>query len=486
MEKGRNMASNAMASVDAPFASSDLLAILTAQRHAMLDDPYPSLKSRIDRLNRAITMLVTARSRIVRALDEDFGGRPEAISLIADVLTPLTALKDAKKKLSRWMRPERRAPERPLALLGVRAWVEYQPLGVVGIVAPWNAPVALSLTPLAGVLAAGNRAMIKPSELAPAVAALLSELVADAFDPTEIAVVTGNIDLSKAFVGLPFDHLLYTGGGTVARQVMRAAAANLTPVTLELGGKSPAIVGADANIIDAASKIIGGKLSNGGQICMCPDHAWVPIDQMATFIAEADRAARRMFPTLAGNPDVTATFGARGKARLQAALQEARDAGAKVIAMYDVDKMPSDFVGPTLVIDAPDHIALNREEVFGPILPVRSYGGLTDLIDRLNCGPVPLALYYFGSKPADIRLIRHRARAGGVTIGDVMLHPFMQDLPFGGLGESGMGRYIGRDGFRTFSHHKAMVRRGWLDIGRFIQPPYSPAMVNALRFMTRR
>lgn len=471
-------------SAPSPVPSS-LPAVFEAQRRAVLDEPYPTAAMRRDRLDRAIAMIVSAKTRIVSALDEDFSGRPEAISLIADVLTPLTALKDSRRKLGRWMKPEPRTPEFPLGLLGVRAWVEFQPLGVVGIVAPWNAPVALSLTPLAGVIAAGNRAMIKPSELAPNVAALLAQLVAAYFDPAEVAVVTGGVEVSQAFVALPFDHLLYTGSGAVARHVMRAAAEHLTPVTLELGGKSPAIVGIDADIADAASKIIGGKLSNGGQICMCPDHAWVPVDQVDTFVTEAKKAARRMFPTVAGNCDVTAIFGDRAKARLRAALQEARNAGATVVELFDAGNTEPDFLGPTLVVDAPDHIALNCEEVFGPILPVRSYCGLDDLIDRLNRGPTPLALYYFGNRPEDILLIRHRARAGGVTLGDVMLHPFMQDLPFGGLGESGMGRYVGRDGFRTFSHHKSMVRRGWFDIGRYIHPPYSRRMVDALQFMTR-
>ena len=463
---------------------SDLQAIMDRQRRAFLSDPFPIRAVRHDRLSRAISMLTAARSKIVEALDHDFGGRPEAITLIADVLTPLRALKDARRKLGRWMKPEKRTPEFPLGLIGVKAWVEYQPLGVVGVVAPWNAPVALSLTPLAGILAAGNRVMIKPSELTPTVSGLIAEMIAGAFDADEVAIVQGGLDISRAFVALPFDHLLYTGGGTVARHVMRAAAEHLTPVTLELGGKSPAIVGAGTNVVEAASKIMGGKLSNGGQICMFPDHAWVLADQVDAFIKAAEAAGRKMFPEIAGNWDVTAILGEKARMRLITAVEEARSAGARVIELGSSALAPPGVIVPTLVIDAPDHVMLNREEVFGPVLPIRTYKRLVHLIDRLNRQPTPLALYYFGDHAADIKLIRQRARAGGITLGDVMLHPFMRDLPFGGLGESGMGRYIGHDGFKTFSHQKATVRRGWIDIGKYIQPPYSERTLQFLKFVT--
>jgi coniferyl-aldehyde dehydrogenase len=474
-------------SVEAMFAAGDRdpHSILDRQRRAFLNDPFPTRAVRHDRLSRAISMLTGAISKIVEALDQDFGGRSEAITLIADVFAPLAALKDSRRNLGRWMKPEKRAPEFPLGLLGVKAWVEYNPLGVVGVVAPWNAPVALSLTPLAGTLAAGNRVMIKPSELAPTTSALLAEMIAEAFDPDEVAVVEGGLDVSRTFVALPFDHLLFTGGGAVARHVMRAAADNLTPVTLELGGKSPAIVGRGANVADAASKIMGGKLSNGGQICMCPDHAWVQADQLNAFVIAAEAAGRRMFPEIADNRDVTKIFGGKARARLIAAIEEARSAGARIVELGDSTLAPPGVIVPTLVIDAPDHVMLNREEVFGPVLPIRTYERLDQLVDQLNLKPTPLALYYFGNYADDIKLIRRCARAGGITLGDVMLHPFMQDLPFGGLGESGMGRYVGHDGFKTFSHHKATVRSGWIDIGKYIQPPYSDRMIKILKFASR-
>jgi coniferyl-aldehyde dehydrogenase len=470
---------------DSGDAAAELRQCLDRQRRAFLADPYPSAALRRDRLSRAIAMLTANKPRLLQALEADFGARAEAISLIADILAPSLALKNARRNVARWMRPERRSPEFPMALLGVKAWIEFQPLGVVGIVAPWNAPVALSLTPLAGVLAAGNRAMIKPSETSPAVSALLAEMVAATFDPDEVAVVQGGIDVSRSFVALPFDHVLFTGGGVVARDVLRAASANLTPVTLELGGKSPAIVADDADIAAAAAKIIGGKLSNAGQICMCPDHAWVPADRMEAFVTAASAAARRMFPTIAGNPDCTAVVGERSRARLMAAIEEAERGGARVIRLGAPDPARPGVMPLCIVVDPPAGSVLAAEEVFGPVLPVRSYRDLPALVGMLNAGPTPLALYFFGRRPADIALIRTASRAGGMTLGDVMLHPFMQDLPFGGLGESGMGRYIGRDGFKTFSHQKSTVQRGWVDIGKYLQPPYSPRMLKLLHFATR-
>jgi coniferyl-aldehyde dehydrogenase len=468
-----------------PVSGNGLAGTLMRQRQAFLAEPYPSAAVRRDRLSRAIDMVARGKPRILQALQEDFGARAEAISLIADVLTPMLALKDARRKLARWMRPERRAPEFPLGWLGVKAWIEFQPLGVVGIVAPWNAPVALSLTPLAGVLAAGNRAMIKPSEAAPAAGSVLAEMVGATFDAAEVAVCLGGVAVSEAFVALPFDHLLFTGGAAVARKVLRAAAERLTPVTLELGGKSPAIVAHDADIADAASKIVGGKLSNAGQICMCPDHAWVPADRLEAFLAAAAAAARRMFPATAGNPDCTAIVGEASRARLRAAVAEAERAGARIIRLGEPDESRPGVWAPIIVVDPPAGGALASTEVFGPVLPVHTYENLKQLIDRLNPGPAPLALYFFGARAHDVAMIRTRARAGGMTLGDVMLHPFMQDLPFGGLGESGMGRYVGRDGFKTFSHQKSTVRRGWVDIGRHIQPPYSRRMLRLLHFATR-
>jgi coniferyl-aldehyde dehydrogenase len=472
--------------IEPPSVRDQLLAPFLRQRAAFLRDPYPSLALRQDRLSRAIAMIAKAKPDIIEVINADFGGRAQAISLIADVLSPMTALKDAKRRVKSWMRPERRSPEFPMGLLGVKAWVEFQPLGVIGVMSPWNAPVALSFQPLAGILAAGNRAMIKPSELTPNVSALIARIVAANFDPDEITVIEGDVETARAFTTLPFDHLLFTGGGGAARHVMRAAADNLTPVTLELGGKSPAVVASDADIADAAAKILGGKLSNAGQICMCPDHAWVPADQIDAFVIAAQTAVKKMFPTLAGNPDATAIVGERSQTRLKAAIEEARAGGATIIELSTPDPARPNVLVPMLVVNPPENSVLARQEVFGPILPVRSYTNLPDLIARLNDGPTPLAFYFFGSRPEDIALVREKMRAGGMTIGDVMLHPFMQDLPFGGLGESGMSRYVGHDGFKTFSHQKSTVRRGWLDIGKYLQPPYTPLTLKLLNFATRK
>jgi coniferyl-aldehyde dehydrogenase len=469
----------------APLREDELLGLLSQQRKAFLADPYPSSAIRQDRIARARAALVTNKARIIAAVDADFQGRPKPLTMIADLLHPLTALKDARQKVTRWMRPEARRPEFPMGLLGVKTWVEFQPLGVVGVMSPWNAPIALTFTPLAGILAAGNRAMIKPSEFSPHVSALIAEMIASAFAPEEVAVVQGGVETAKAFAALPFDHLLYTGGALTARHVMRAAAANLTPVTLELGGKSPAIIGAGADISLAASKIMGGKLSNAGQICMCPDHAWVPEGQIDAFVDAARAAGQRMWPSIIGNPDVTAVVGEKSRARLHAAIAEARDAGVTVIELTPADPARPQMLAPVLVVDPPAHCALNRQEIFGPVLVIRSYQTLSPLIDALNNEETPLAVYFFGDHEDEIDIVRKRMRAGGMTLNDVMLHPFMQDLPFGGLGQSGMGRYIGHDGFKTFSHHKSTARRGWVDITKYIQPPFSERFVKILDMATK-
>jgi coniferyl-aldehyde dehydrogenase len=466
--------------------ASELQATLERQKKAFLADPYPSAEIRRDRISRALASIIANKSRIIAAADADFRGRAAAITMIADILAPVTALKDARGKVKKWMRAERRRPEFPLGLLGVKTWVEFQPVGVVGVMSPWNAPVALSFTPLAGLLAAGNRAMIKPSELSPNLSGLMAEMIAAAFDPDEVTMVQGGVETAKAFAGLPFDHLLYTGGSATARHVMRAAAANLTPVTLELGGKSPVIIGAGADIAGAAGKVMGGKLSNAGQICMCPDHAWVPAENLSAFTEALRAAGQRMWPQIAGNTDVTAVVGEASQARLRTLIAEARDAGATVIELAAADPTRPQILVPTLIIDPPEHCAINQAEIFGPVLAVRSYESLPKLISYLNDRESPLAVYFFGNDAGETNLLRKRMRAGGMTLNDVMLHPFMQDLPFGGLGESGLGHYVGHDGFKRFSHQKATARRGWLDITRYIQPPYSKRLLQIMDFATRR
>jgi coniferyl-aldehyde dehydrogenase len=473
------------ASIPAPPASSDPLSrLLAQQREAFANDPYPSARVRKDRLKRAINALLKLEPKIVQALDADFGGRHEALSLLTEVMAPVRSLKHAAANVERWMRPEKRKPEFPMGLLGARAYIFRQPLGVVGVVAPWNAPVALAFTPLAGILAAGNRAMIKPSELAPQASAIIAEAVRNAFDESEVAVVEGEADVAVAFTKLPFDHLLYTGSAGIARHVMRAAADHLVPVTLELGGKSPAILARGADLEQAASQVAFGKLANAGQVCMCPDFALVHRDDQAAF-ADAVRAAMlKMFPDFERNRDYTRVHLPRQRQRLAALCLEAARAGAKVEAL---NGLPVEALGdaerfpPVIVQNAPADSRLMREEVFGPVLPIAAYDRLEDVPKFLARLSRPLALYFIGGTPAEKQWMLRQTWAGGVTFDGIMLHPFLQDLPFGGVGESGMGRYVGHDGFKTFSNSKSVAHPPVVDVTKFLAPPYGPRVAQLMR-----
>lgn len=470
--------------------SAPLAALLRRQREDFLADGPPGATIRRDRLDRAIAMLVDNREAICDALAEDFGHRSRHQSLISDVFASVEALKHARRRVRRWMRPERRRPQFPLGLLGARARVHYQPLGVVGVVAPWNFPVLLTMGPLAGILAAGNRAMIKPSELTPTVSGLMARMVGEAFDEREVAVVEGGVAVAEAFTALPFDHLIFTGGTGVARHVMRAAAGNLVPVTLELGGKSPVIVGRGADMARVATSVMLGKTLNAGQVCLAPDYVLVPGERLDEFVAEARAAVTRMFPTLRENPDYSSLLGTRNLERQQAMLEEARSRGARVVplnpAEEDFSQQPAHKMPPTLVIEPADDLRVMREEIFGPLLPVKSYRTADEAIDRVNAGERPLALYYFGDDAAERRRVLERTTSGGVCVNDTAFHVTQENLPFGGVGASGMGAYHGRDGFRTFSHARAVYVQSPLDITRMLRPPHGPGLDRVLGWLLRR
>lgn len=449
-------------------------AAFDCQRADYASAPYPTLDVRKDRLRRARSALVENRNRIVEAINSDFGNRPRLISLLTDVLHPVRALKHAEGHLRKWMKPEKRKADFPMGVIGGRAYVQYQPLGVVGVMAPWNAPVALCLTPLAGILAAGNRALIKPSEVTEATSAVIKEMIESAFAPEEVAVVCGGVEAAKTFSALPFDHLLFTGGASVARHVMRAASENLTPVTLELGGKSPAIVAEGADVKGAARSIVNGRFINGGQICMAPDYALVWRPHLEEFRQQALAAAREFYPTEREAADITHVIGEEARERHQALIEEARALGAQVdlvpVASSPADNAPS----PLAFVTAPDiSTRLLREEIFGPILPIVPFDNFDEVFAIAANIPKPLAAYIFGGSETMRQRVIRELPSGGMTIGDVMLHPFLQNLPFGGVGESGMGQYIGFDGFRTFSHGKAVLHRPRLDLGKYLFPPYS-------------
>lgn len=472
-----------------------LRAVLDRQRAAFLREGPPSAAVRIDRLDRCIGLLIDHQDEIAAAMNRDFGCRPIPLSKFTDIAGSIASLKHARDHVHAWMKPEnRRTNPAILGWLGARAEVQPQPLGVVGVIAPWNFPVSMVFTPLACILAAGNRCMIKPSEHTPATSELMARLFAKAFDETEIAVCLGGSEVGAAFSRLPFDHLLFTGSSSVARHVMRAAAENLVPLTLELGGKSPVIIGRSANMALTAARVMGGKTMNAGQICLAPDYVLVPADRRDEFVAESTAAVARMFATLADNPDYTSVINQRHEDRLLAAIDDAKAKGARVIeinpAHENLRPQVQRKIAPTLILDPTDEMQVMQEEIFGPILPVATYTTIDEAIAFVNARPRPLALYYFGADRAEEDRVLARTTSGGVTVNDVVVHVAMPDLPLGGVGPSGMGAYHGIDGFRQFSHRKAVFHQptSWLveKVLVGLRPPYGPAIQKMLAWQIRR
>jgi coniferyl-aldehyde dehydrogenase len=459
--------------------AASMQALLARQKAANLREGPPSAEKRIERIDRCIGLLVDHRAEIERAIGEDFGARSPEATAFADVASSIGPLKHAKASLRQWMKPERRKTSPALlGLFGAKAEVRFQPKGVVGVISPWNFPVNLTFTPLAGVLAAGNRVMIKPSEYTPATSALMAQMFSGAFSEEEIAVLVGGPEVGQAFAGLAFDHLIFTGATGIARHVMRAAAENLTPLTLELGGKSPVIIGRSADLPTAAARIMNGKTLNAGQICLAPDYVLTPKENLDAFVGEATGAVRRMFPTLKDNPDYTAIIAQRHYDRIMGHIEDARAKGARVVEIKpdgeDLTQQEHRKIAPTLIIDPTDDMTVMQEEIFGPVLPVKTYQGVDEAIAYVNAHDRPLGLYYFGDDAAEREKVLSATTSGGVTINDVVFHVAQEDLPFGGVGPSGMGSYHGADGFREFSHRKAIYTQLKKDIGPLaaLRPPY--------------
>lgn len=468
-----------------PAASDAMLEALEAQRTAFRTGGPPSYEQRVDRLDRAIALLVDHQQELVEALDVDFGHRSAEQSLLTDVAGSIEPLKHAKQNLRRWMRPEKRKVQFPLGVFGSKAHVQYQPLGSVGVISPWNFPVNLTFSPLAGIFAAGNSALVKPSELTPATSALLADLLNSAYDVTELRVFNGDAEVAAAFSALPFDHLLFTGSTAVGRHVMRAAAENLVPVTLELGGKSPVVVGRSADLQKTSDRLVAGKMMNAGQICLAPDYVFVPEGEKKAFIEAVNQSVSSMYPTLRDNPDYTSIVNEKHWQRLQSLLDEAEERGAEVLeinpALESFDKQEATHKMPlTLVLGGPADLRVHQEEIFGPILPVLTYRHVKEVIAYVNDRPRPLALYYFGDDGAEQARLLEQTTSGGVTVNDVVMHVSVEDLPFGGVGPSGMGRYHGFDGFKTFSNSKAVFTQTRAEVAGFLRPPYGRRLRNLL------
>ncbi len=459
---------------------SEFEALLARQRRAFLAEQSPTAEERIARITRLVYVVASRARDLVAALRADYGNRSDTQSMATDVLSTMSALKHTRRHVRAWMKPERQPLGFALSAMGARATIIRQPLGVVGIIAPWNFPVTLSLQPLGQALAAGNRAMVKLSELAPATAEVLRGAVADEFDPSEVAVVTGGPDVAEEFSRLRFDHLFFTGATSIGRRVMMAASENVVPVTLELGGKSPVVMAPDADVERTAAVMMFGKTLNAGQFCVAPDYLFVPEGSEAAFMAASQRAVERMFPSILDNDDYTSIINDRHHRRLMGYLADAQARGAEVVTLGSPDE---DFanqdhhkIPPTLLFGVDDSMEVARDEVFGPLLPVLPYRRIEDVIEHVNARPRPLAAYYFGGDTTARRRFLEETVSGGVTVNDIMLHVALEDLPFGGVGESGMGTYHGRAGFETFSHAKPVVEAPRLQPTRFLGPPY-PRMV---------
>jgi len=464
-------------------AAERIGAILARQKAAYLTDINPDLALRRDRLDRLERLILAWQERLAQAISEDFGNRSPVVTTLADIVPTRAALRHARRHLKGWMRPRRVS----LAWTGKpgSALILRQPLGVVGIIAPWNYPLNLMLSPLVGALAAGNRAMLKPSELTPKFSEVLDAAVKEFFAEDEVAVVVGGPDVAAAFSAAPFDHLVFTGSTSVGRRVAEAAARNLTPVTLELGGKSPAIIDASADLDSAVQRLIWGKLLNSGQTCVAPDYALVPRDRVAAFVTAAKAAAEKQYASLAGNPDYTTIISTRHFDRLAGLIDEARAKGAEVIELLPGTDAARRILAPVVVTGANDTMALMHEEIFGPILPVIPYETLDEAIAYINARDRPLALYWFGTdRKAEARVLNGTI-SGGVTINDTILHLAQDNLPFGGVGASGYGHYHGEAGFVAMSKEKPVLRQSRLSAVALLYPPYGKVASMLLKVLAR-
>ena len=470
---------------DNPPASLERL--LLVQRSAFEAERYPSVATRRDRLERLRRIVTQDESRFVAAIERDFGHRSAHETRLAELYIVGAEARHAIRRLSRWMKPRRVAT--PWHLLPASARIMHQPVGVVGIISPWNYPVQLALAPAVAAIAAGNRVMLKPSELTPETSSLLAELVSAAFREDEFAVVEGDADIGQAFSALAFDHLFFTGSTAVGRKVAQAAAANLTPVTLELGGKSPAVFDATADFASSVPRLMVGKLLNAGQTCIAPDYALVPAARLDEFIAAATATVHDLYPQVSTNPDYTSIVNARHFARLTGLLDDARSKGARIMPLGEAgartDTTPRRLV-PTLVAGVTDDMAIMREEIFGPLLPIETYSTPDDAIAKINARPHPLALYWFGADRRHCERMLRQTLAGGVTVNDTLWHFAHEGLPFGGVGASGSGQYHGEHGFVTFSKAKPVYAQSRFAPTRLLYPPYGRVFERVLALLKRR
>lgn len=458
---------------------------LAAQRAAALREGAPELAQRRSDLLRLKHALLDQRDAFAECIGVDFGHRSAYETKLLDVIPVVHGIEYLRRHLRKWMHPERRHVA--LHFKPGRARVLYQPLGVIGIIAPWNYPLSLSLMPLATALAAGNRAMLKPSEFTPATSALLDRMLAEIFPPEQVTVVTGDAEIGAAFSALPFDHIVFTGSTQVGRQVMRSASEHLVPVTLELGGKSPVIIERGMSLKGPAASIAYGKLVNAGQTCIAPDYALVHEEDVNSFVDFYTQAVRRLYPAGCADPGYASIISTRHYERLMGLLEDARRKGARATEIDSADDQvrPPKTFPPTLLLDTTPEMSISQAEIFGPILPVVPYRDLDGAMAYVNERPRPLALYLFARDRQTQRLVLERTTSGNVTLNDTLLHFAQDDLPFGGIGASGMGAYHGKEGFRALSHAKGVFEPASLNSARLLRPPYGRLADFLLHYLLR-
>ena len=471
----------------------EMESVLKLQKKLHIEEGPASIELRKDRLNRCISMLKEYSDEIIEALQKDFGNRDPKASFFTEIVSTIGVLEHAIKNIDKWTKDEKRPSNvnQPffirlmMGFLGSKSYIKYQPLGTIGVISPWNFPVNLVLAPLAGIFAAGNRTMIKPSELTPATSEVTKKMFEAYFDKSEAAVFTGDAEVGAAFSALPFDHLLFTGGTQIGKKVMKAASENLVPVTLELGGKSPVIVDEDANLSEVAKKVMRGKTMNAGQICLAPDYLMLPKGKSHEFAKASNEAVSEMFADLKYNEDYTSVINERHYERINELVSDAKEKGAEVIqinpADEDFEQQELHKIPPTLVLNPTDEMKIMQEEIFGPVLPVKEYEDFDETVNYVNSKDRPLGLYLFSKDKNKEKKVLDNTTSGGVTLNDVIWHIGQEELPFGGVGPSGTGSYHGHDGFKEFSHAKAVYKQFSADLMAQMMPPYKGKMFESMK-----
>jgi len=458
--------------------TQNLEALVELQRSKFRAEGEVTYATRIDRLKRLKALIVENKIEFAKTTKREFGGaRSYEFSLFSEFAGKVEGIDYSMKHLKEWMKPEKRKTNKPMNFLGGKSEVRHFPKGVVGIISPWNLPFGLTVAPLTSALAAGNRALLKPSEFVPETAALFADVVPNYFSEDEVAVVTGGAEISQRFAELPFDHLLFTGSTNIGSKVMQSASKNLVPVTLELGGKSPVIIGRSAKLDLAGTRLTFGKLLNGGQLCLSPDYVVVPNELEEQLIARVVQEAQSMYPNITENEDYAGVINERHFARLQNYIDDAVAKGAKLtIVGADKTRASEDNRRMPLHIlqNVNEDMLVMHEEIFGPILPVMTYSDVAEVPDMIEPRRNPLAMYYFGKDKSEQEYLLSNVQSGGVCINDITLHYVQEDLPFGGVGASGMGAYHGPEGFRTLSHARAIYSQTMIDVLPIIgaRPPF--------------